>query len=282
MKKTLLILFLTIFIGQGCSQTNPPKIKVYLLGTFHFAQTDSTYNVLDDKHQNSISDLNKIIIGIKPDKIFIERMPDFEYVNKVDSLYMAYLNRTEETNNPNEIWQVAFKVGEKLRHKKLYQCDSPGRFGGIYAQLKEYSKEHNQDNILSYEAKGTTKPLTSKIDVDSLRNSVSLLEYIKWLNSKKVQFSSLAHYVNVYPQIGNTDVYHYDKDYFIGTELTADWYRRNIYTYSKMLNQIDYTEKSIFLLMGNDHIPIIRQLFQSNPYFEVMDVEKWLGKTKIK
>jgi hypothetical protein len=45
-----------------------------------------------------------------------------------------------------------------------------------------------------------------------------------------------------------------------------------------MINQLDYSEKAIFLLIGNDHIPIIRHLFESNPYFEVMDVEKWLGK----
>jgi hypothetical protein len=282
MKKTFLFLFLTIFIGEVYSQTNSPKIKVYLLGTFHFAQTDSTYNVLDDEHQKSIADLNNIIVRLNPDKIFIERMPDFEKENRVDSVYTAYLNRTKETNNPNEIWQVAFKVGKKLGHKKLYQCDNSGNYGNIYNRLEEYATEHNQQDILASNAKGTTKPLKSNVNADSLRNSTTLLEYIKWLNSKEVQSSSQAHYINVYPQIGNTNVYNWGKDYLLGTELTVDWYRRNIYIYSKMLSQIDYTEKSIFLIMGNDHIPIIRHLFESNPYFEVMDVEKWLGRTKIK
>ncbi len=253
------------------------KIKVYLLGTFHFAQTDSTYNVLDEKHQKSIKELDDIIIGLNPDKLFIERMPDFEYRSKIDSLYTAYVNREKETNNPNEIWQVAFKVGKRLGHEKLYQCDNPGRYGMLYSGIEKYAKEHHQTDILNQIAGGTIQPITNTINQDSLRNSMSLLAYMKWLNSKEVQSSSHAYYLTVFPQIGHTDVYEYKKNYLLGTELTADWYRRNIYIYSKMINQLDYNEKSIFLIIGNDHIPIIRQMFEGNPYFKVMDTEKWLN-----
>jgi hypothetical protein len=277
-----IILFIgTIFMSvHSFGQAQNDKIKVYLLGTFHFAQTDSTYNVLDDKHQRSINELNDIIVGIKPDKIFIERMPDFENEHKIDSLYTAYFNRTKETNNPNEIWQVAFKTAKRLGHKKLYQCDHPGNYGSLYAEIQEYATKHNQANILEYRAKGVTIPKASMVNKDSLMKSMSLLDFMRWLNSKEVQSTSHAHYVNVFPQIGHTDVYDYKENYLLGTKLTADWYRRNIYTYSKMINQLNYNEKAIFLIIGNDHVPIIRHLFESNPYFEVMDVEKWLGKTK--
>lgn len=106
------LFFATFLVSYAYAQEHNTQIKVYLLGTFHFAQTDSTYNVLDDKHQKSINQLNDIIVGVNPDKIFIERMPDFENENKIDSLYTAYLSRTKETNNPNEIWQVAFKTAK--------------------------------------------------------------------------------------------------------------------------------------------------------------------------
>jgi len=278
MKKLFILWAVILSAVPVLSQT---KVRIYLLGTFHFAQVGKEYNVLDEKHQKSIAELNDIIAGLRPDKIFIERMPDFEYENRIDSIYTAYLNSRDETRVRNEIWQVAFKTAKRLGHSKLYQCDNSGNFGNIYAGLEEYAGAHNQQHILAYKGKGTTEPLTGKINTDSLRNSVSLLEYMRWLNSREVQASSQAHYVNVYPQIGNTDVYHYDGDYLLGTELTADWYRRNIYIYSKMINQVDYSEKSIFLLMGNDHIPIIRHLFESNPYFEVMNTEEWLGRTTI-
>lgn len=280
MKYIILILASISLWENSFSQTQNEKIKVYLLGTFHFSQTDSTYNVLDSKHQKSINELNDIIVSAKPDKIFIERMPDFENEHKIDSLYTAYLNRTKETNNPNEIWQVAFKTAKRLGHKKLYQCDHPGNYGRLYAEIQEYAKKHSQTNILEYKAKAVTKPIGSTINRDSLMKSMSLLDFIKWLNSKEVQSTSQAHYVNVFPRVGHTNVYDYKENYLLGTELTADWYRRNIYTYSKMINQLDYSEKAIFLIIGNDHIPIIRHLFESNPYFEVVNVQEWLAHSK--
>lgn len=272
----LILLFASCLGGLGFSQNQSAKIKVYLLGTFHFAQTDSSYNVLEEKHQRSIQHLNDLIVGIHPDKIFIEAMPDFESDHKLDSIYAAYAARAQETNNPNEIWQVGFKSAKRLGHPKVYQCDHPGSYGSLFAELEEYAAAHQQTQILQYNAPGVTQPLTNTLNRDSLMQSMSLLEYLKWLNSKEVQSTSHASYINLFPQIGHTDVYDYQKNYLLGTELTADWYRRNIYIYSKMINQLDYHEKAIFLIIGNDHVPIIRHLFETNPFFEVVPTKKWL------
>lgn len=282
MKVYLFPLLLVIAITTNTfSQNGNPKIKVYLLGTFHFTQTDSTYDVLSEKNQKSILKLCEIVKKQKPDKIFIERMPDFEYQNKMDSLYQAYKNG-DPRQRRNEIWQVAFRVAKDLNHKTIYSCDHPGQYGYYFSQIEQYAKKNNQVELLNGKGNGITIPESSLINEDSLLLNSDLLEYMKWLNSKRVQQSSHAHYINCYPQLGNTNVFHYDSTYFLGSELTVDWYRRNIKIYSKMIAQIDYSEKAIFLIMGNDHIPIIRHLFESNPYFKVVDTEKWLGKTKIK
>lgn len=283
----LFLFFLSILV-VGCGdpvevdlpQEEPDysKTKVYLLGTFHFAQTDSTYDVLNEDHQQSIAIICKIVEGLSPDKIFIERMPDYEYQNKMDSLYQVYRNRTDSTRvRRNEIWQIAFRVAEFLDHPKLYQCDHPGRYGTLYAQIREYAEAHDQMDILNADVEGTTKPLSRLINEDSLMQAISLYEYMRWLNSKEVQGASEAHYIDVFPRVGQTDVYNYTEDYLLGTQLTADWYRRNIYIYSKMINQLDYEEESIFLLIGNDHVPIIRDLFESNPHFEVVDTHLWFN-----
>jgi hypothetical protein len=280
-KLSLFILLLGVVTLHSSAQARPERIKVYLLGTFHFAQTDSAYDVLTAEHQTSISKLCEIIKKQKPDKVFIERMPDYEYQNKMDSLYQAF--RAGDTRKRrNEIWQVAFRVARDLHHPTIYSCDHPGQYGFYYAQIEEYALAHGQTDLINGNGKGITNPASSLINEDSLLMNSDLLEYMRWLNSKEVQETSHAHYVSLYPQLGNTNVFHYDSTYFMGADLTVDWYRRNIKIYSKMIAQLDYQEKAIFLIMGNDHIPIIRHLFQSNPYFEVVDTEKWLGKTKIK
>ena len=276
-----IIIFLSTFLSitlLSVGQTK--KIKVYLLGTFHFTQTDTAiYDVRSADKQRSIMKLSDIIYGLNPNKIFIEKMPEWEYENHIDSLYQEY-RRGNLSKARNEIWQVAGRTANRLGHPHLYQCDQPGNYSFYYGQIEDYAIAHHQQNKLTYKYKGMTTPLTSTLNNDSLRNSMDLLDYIKWLNSKAVQKTSHAHYINVYPQIGNIDAYRYDSAYFLGANLTIDWYRRNILIYSKMIAQLDYNENAIFLIIGNDHVPIIRQMFQENPYFEIVDTEKWLGKIK--
>lgn len=275
------ILTATFLMAAMVSFAQAKKIKVYLLGTFHFNQADTLlYDVRTEKHQQSIKKLSGIIAALKPDKVFIERMPEWEKENRVDSLYQQY-RKGALSKARNEIWQVGARVAAALNHPHIYQCDQPGMYGFHYSQIADYANSHNQQDRLAFKSKGMTTPLTSLVNNDSLRNVTDLLEYMRWLNSEKVQSTSHAHYINVYPQMGNVNVFNYDSTYFLGTNLTVDWYRRNIITYAKMLAQLDYSENAIFLIIGNDHVPIIRQMFRENPYFEVMNTEKWLGKTKI-
>jgi hypothetical protein len=281
-KKISMLLSILLIVAHSYSQPGAKKIKVYLLGTFHFAQTDTTlYDVRSEKNQESIQKLADIIVRLKPDKLFIEKMPEWEHENHIDSLYQAY-RKGNLSKARNEIWQIAGRVASTLKHEHIYQCDQPGRYGFYYEQIAEYAISHHDSNKLAYKGMGMTVPFTSTLNTDSLKNSTDLLEFIRWLNSKKVQQTSHAHYINVYPQIGNTNVFQYDSTYFLGANLTTDWYRRNILIYAKMLAQLNYAENSIFLIIGNDHVPVIRQMFQENPYFEVVETEKWLGKTKIK
>ena len=275
-----------LIAGQTFSQTKKNKIKVYLLGTFHFKQIDTTINdVRNAKNQKSIQQLSDIIYKLSPDKIFIERKPEWEYENHIDSLYQEY-RKGNLRQECSEIWQVAGRTANRLNHPHLFQAGNADKYDFHYARLEQYAKTNNQDDKLLYKGKGMTQLMTSKINFDSLLVHSNLLDIMRWINSRNVQQNSHAHYINVYPQIGNTNAFtpanRIDSCYFIGANLTTDWYTTNIMIYAKMLSQLDYNEKAIILIIGGDHIPIIRQMFQENPYFEVVDAEKWLGKTKIR
>lgn len=279
--RTLLMLLAGISSFTCLSQSNSAlpakKIKVYLLGTFHFAQTDDSYNVLDEKHQRSIERLSKTIATLGPDKVFVERQPEYEFQNKYDSLYKAYLKLTRPLKTRNELFQVGFRVAKMLGHPKVYQCDNPGLYGKYYHQALEYAKKHNQMGFINATAKGTIMREDDRVDEDSVMQNSTLFEYIQWINSEAVMTTSHASYVANDPLVGSKDYYNYDDDNtLIGAEITADWYRRNIMIYTKMINQLSFDEDAIFLIMGADHIPILKHLFQSNPNFEVADSMGWL------
>lgn len=259
-------------------EADKEKIKVYLLGTFHFAQTEMDYNVLDEKHQNSIENLCEIIAKQNPNKIFVERQPEYEFQNKIDSLYKIYMNMSRPLKTKNEIFQVGFRTAKKLGHEKVYQCDNPGQYGTLNKAVVEYAEKNNQTDILEGKSLGSVMRYESTVNEDSIMKNNTLFKYLQWINSPQVMNTSHAFYIANFPQIGSNDYYNYDDDdTLIGAELTADWYRRNIMIYTKMINQINYEkDKSIFLLMGGDHIPIIKYLFDINPYFEVIETTEWL------
>lgn len=277
---SLLIIYLSIssFTNQITAQPASPRIKVYLLGTFHFSQTDSTYNVLDEKHQQSIQKLCQIIAKQQPDKVFIERQPEYEFQNKIDSLFTLFSKmKSRKLRAKNELVQVGFRVAKMLGHKKVYQCDHPGRYGSLYSNSLQYAKTNNQIGYLDATVQGTAVREDDLVNEDSLMQNSTLLEYIKWINSDAVMSTSHASYVSNYPLVGSKDFYNYDDDdTLVGAEVIADWYRRNIMIYTKMINQLSFDEKAIFLIMGGDHIPILRHLFESNPNFEVDEIEDWL------
>lgn len=269
------LLALTI-LCESNAQVKPTRIKVYLLGTFHFAQTDSMYNVLEEKHQKSIIQLCNIIGKQKPDKVFVERQPEFENQNKTDSLFRIFL-LNGELKRKNELFQVAFRVGRNLGHTKLYSCDHPSNYGSDYRKVREYANNNNQTSVLEGKKIGSVVRFDNTINEDSLMKKSTLLEYIRWINSDPVMFTSHGSYVANYPLIGSNDFYSTDNDStLVGAELTANWYKRNVFIYSKIINQLNFKEKAIFLLIGSDRIPILRHLFQSNPYFEFIETKKWL------
>ena len=73
-----------------------------------------------------------------------------------------------------------------------------------------------------------------------------------------------------------------DDDTLIGAEVLTDWYRRNILIYTKVINQIDFDSKGgLMIVMGNDHIPILAELFAGHPEFEVVPAERWLGPSTV-
>jgi hypothetical protein len=102
------------------------------------------------------------------------------------------------------------------------------------------------------------------------------------LNSSEYQKLDQALYVSVFPRIGDVEPRKSAEEkkdpntFFIGSELLADWYRRNIMIYSKVLNQLDFKGKRILVIFGNRHASTLRHLFDSNPVFEIENANKWL------
>ena len=112
MRNILPALFLVLYCFSSSAQSNPKRIKVVLLGTFHFNQSLDSASKLHShlfsaKRQQEVGELVGKLVKQKPDKIFLE----FTEKNQpfYDSIYRDYLNGREPAvikTKANEIFQL--------------------------------------------------------------------------------------------------------------------------------------------------------------------------------
>ena len=268
-------------------ETVTPKpakpIEVMVLGTFHFTQRPKG-EMLTKRRQTEIAEVVACLKKFKPAKVFVECNPEFAYNNNVDVAYQRFLE--DKIKLPvNEIFDLGFRTARELGHPQVYQADHPGRYGFFHSKAKAYAEKHGQLDILNGKAVGTTLGLYATDDRRDLQDdNQTVMDYLRYLNGAASQKADHASYVTRYPRLGDTapptsdeQILQTDKDeYFIGAELVADWYRRNIMIYSKVLREVDYKEERILLIFGSGHAPTLKHLFQSNPHFKVVDANQWL------
>ena len=124
MKKFIILLLISQI---SYAQTQNKKIKVILLGTFHFGATtdrNSTKfeDIFSEKRQIEFDIVAKQLSKNGIDKIFIEDTPDNQ--TKRNLQFEDYKNNkiTDEKVLKNEIVQVAFRTA-KLSNAKLVCAD---------------------------------------------------------------------------------------------------------------------------------------------------------------
>ncbi len=112
MKKSavLIVVYLLTINCLFAQNRKESKISVLLFGTFHFAQTGADDDMLSEKRQKEITELVNKLYKFKPDKIFIERNPEFEYTNKING-HIPILKHLFESN-------PAFKVENTIKWLK--------------------------------------------------------------------------------------------------------------------------------------------------------------------
>ena len=105
--------------------------QVMLLGVYHFASNNDMMktrkdDVMSEKRQKEVKDLAAKLKAFNPDKIFIE-WKESQRGRLVDSTYALYLEGKFELQ-ANEVYQIGYRLGKMLGHKKLYCMNEPGDF----------------------------------------------------------------------------------------------------------------------------------------------------------
>jgi len=267
--------FITIASAQTPAEKirNKEKPQLMLLGTFHFKdqgldgyKPKFSVDILSEKRQKEVEALVDEIAKFNPTKIAIEWKKDNDQ-RITDSLYNEYLMGRYKLRE-NEIFQVAFRLGKKLGHKKLYCVDAFSRGFDNIPDKKTWSEQNNQTKYLDT----TYGPMYDewlKYE-DSLKASRPLKEHLLYLNGEESQMLNLGLYLYGSFRLAT-------KDEYVGADGVMWWYNRNLRILSNLLQLAENKNDRIFMMIGAGHVPIIKHAAKASPevkYVEITDYIK--------
>jgi len=280
MKKQVTILTAILVTLYSCkyeqekanhNQTEQEKFQVLLIGSSHWnnfqqdgfdvAQTNEI-DILSDKYQNEVESIANKIVKFKPDKIFVERT--IEYQPKLDSLYNLYRSSQWGEKKRNEIYQLGFRVANKLNHKSVYGIDYRNT-SFPYDSLMKSMEVANQDKLISKFKRDIEK---YEEDYNALvKEGRSLVDILNFLNDTEQRRMDVDWYLSGANQGGVIDNN-------IGSFLASEWIKRNIFTYGLIQKYVEEKDERIMILMGASHIAVLENLINYNSNWETVELKE--------
>lgn len=267
MKLNSLIIISFFFANAVFGQTSNEKVKVILLGTFHYGATSDRGktdfpDLFSEKRQKELDSIAKKLAEFEVNKFFLERPVKDQ--SKQDSLFAQYRNKkiTDTVTLREEGIQIAFRTA-LLNNAKLIASDSRQELP--YDALEKYEKKHQNDTLNSYPFFDIKYPFTSK---QKELCELTLAQYYIQLNS---QYNRQAH---MFDYIHYALGYGKDNDY-VGEEFSLSWYDRNLKIFTNIIRNIDMeNDKVIVVLYGSSHTSLIRHFFEDHTYFEIIELNQ--------
>ncbi len=236
------------------------QASVLILGTYHFANPGldiakmEVADVLSVEKQREITAVLHTLATFQPTKIAIEA--PYDQAESLNKLYAAYrADRHELTRN--EIQQLGFRLAAQLNHEQIYPIDHPGSPIPFEAALA-YAEVHQpdflkkfQETIARWEAESNRHQQT--LAVGEILRKVNSLEAIAEDHQIYLDFTAVG--------AGGT---------YIGAEVLAGWYDRNIRIFAN-LQQIAVPDDRILLIYGAGHLAILQELARNSSQFELVN-----------
>jgi hypothetical protein len=234
--------------AQAQSLSDDDRPQVMVLGTFHFANPGrdivkfEVADVLSPAKQAEILDVIETLARFQPTKIAIEDLPSA--APRIDSLYDAY-RAGQHMLSRSESEQLGFRLAARLEHARLYPinhfADSP------FEAMMAYAEEHDPAFLEFVEA----EMLRATEESNRRQREHTIGEILRMTNDPGGLAADHGVYMR-FVRVGAVDT-------FIGADVTAKWYERNIKIFAN-LQRIAEPGDRILVVYGSGHAPILRDL----------------------
>lgn len=254
----LLILLIPQHSFAQSSDRDSQKIKVMVLGTFHFHHAPDYYDILSPAKQKELESVLDKLSEFGPTKIALEA--SYKDSSKFDSLYQQYRKGNHQLTS-NERQQLGFRLADQLDHETVYAIDYKQPWP--YGEVMGWAKENSPDFLKIYD--NWKKSINSY--QDSLYKNATLTEIFEWLNSNnhnkrldeiRIQRSTLG---------GGSN--------FVGVKTMSSSYNRNLKIFANLIRYAQSGDR-ILVIYGSGHNYFLREFVQMHPDTKLVETLDYL------
>lgn len=259
-----------LFIGKH-------KAKAMVLGVPHFSTSGDSYkqkfpfDILEKKRQEELNLLLEKIAAYKPTKILVEwnRIQNDSITNIEYSKFLK--NDFDISTEPNEVYQIGFKLAKRLNHEKIYCSDAKKIWYGVELDWDNYSEEAYMKSKGQYQKANRYNHESFYRLGDSLKSVRPLVEHLVWLNEPFNRLKSHQFYL--------TWLIEGAGDNYLGADNIGSQYSRNLRIFANAFDVTNFdNEDRILLIYGASHVWQLRQFFSDSPDFDYVEPNSYLEK----
>lgn len=280
LRKFQVIAALLSAVLPAISTAQQQPVRLYLLACFDFKAHADVFDASDLYRQKEIYATSQLLFNLHPDKVFLPYPTDRRQLEQTDSMYRSFCSG-DSTRHQDARIQLGFRTASRLRHHKVFSYGYAPDSSFRNSQLRLLAEKYRQRKLLAGKERGSSLPAQTSFDNDSLLKILSLKEYLAFLNAKARVMQGAFIKTAVWPRIGRTHLLSDEGPDFAGAKLLSAWYTENIMLYAAILSQLDFGEKALLIITDPERISLLRHLFESNPTFQVVPPDSWLGKSPL-
>ncbi len=268
----LIALLVLAFQMGGFAQKKAESVSkqpsILVVGTYHFANQGEgflnvkSHDILTPQRQKEIEQLIDLLAVYKPTKIAIESPYGNEKLSDEFTAYLTDESRFKERRN--EIYQLDFRLAKRMKHTQIYPVDWRNAFD-ITATMN-FATANSQIAVLQ---NGITRASVSLGKLKKMMDAASVTDIFRFLNGRAEIREQQMIYLNTLVQIGK------DTNY-VGTDVLADWYERNLKMFSNLTRISNKEHDRILFIVGSGHVYLLEQFARESELFKVESAMKYL------
>jgi len=245
------------------------KTKVLVLGVFHFeypgldvkkVPDEDKIDVLVGNRKKEVREVLEYIKRFKPTKIAIEATESFNATIALRAYQDGIFSI--DTSARDERYQIAMRLADELQLDTIYAVDASSLIGELRNKSPDYIKSLSEDYDYVSTDESEKKKQAWYAYKDDILNNMTILEYFKYINSPSVHHAMYGTYLQGDFKLDN---------YRGADNLSINWYNRNLRIFRNIQEITESSEDRIFVLYGNAHAAIFRQLLTYSPDYEFIE-----------